>query len=107
MNEIEIWTIVAFNCLNINVNCCIVFSWKRVSLQFSITGGSSTELPSQKGAAHFLASAAYSGNQKNTGVRLVRFFESLGVAFSARADREKVINNHFYASFFINIGWKC
>jgi predicted Zn-dependent peptidase len=54
-------------------------------------GGSSTETASQKGAAQFLAAAAYAGNQKNSGLRIVRFLESLGASFSATADREKVL----------------
>lgn len=64
-----------------------------VNLQFAVVGGSSTETAAQKGAAHFLSVAAYAGNKKNTGLRFVRFLESLGAEFSATADREKIVYN--------------
>lgn len=62
-----------------------------VSLKFAIMGGSRSELPHQKGAAHFLSIAAYSGNKKNSGLRLIRFLESLGTSIKASADREKIV----------------
>lgn len=61
-----------------------------VTMKFSLLGGSSSELPHQKGAAHFLSLAAYSGNKKNTGLRVVRFLESLGSSIKASSDREKI-----------------
>ena len=60
------------------------------TLRFAVLGGSSSESGAQKGAANFLAAAAYAGNRRNTGLRVVRFLESLGATFSASADREKV-----------------
>lgn len=62
-----------------------------VSLKFSILGGSRSELAHQKGAAHFLSVAAYSGNRKNTGLRIIRFLESLGTSIKASSDREKIV----------------
>ena len=62
-------------------------------MQFALVGGSSTETCAQKGAAQFLSAAAYAGNKKNTGLRIVRFLESLGAEFSATADREKIVYN--------------
>jgi hypothetical protein len=53
-------------------------------------GGSSAESANQKGAAHFLASAAYAGNSNETGFKLVHHLEGLGAHFCAEADREKV-----------------
>eukprot|EP01039_Chlorochromonas_danica_P001985 gene1985-2165_t len=62
-----------------------------VSLRFAVLGGSSTETATQKGASQLLAAAAYAGNKKNSGLRIVRFLESLGAEFSATADREKIV----------------
>ncbi len=61
-------------------------------------GGSSAESDEQKGAAHFLAAAAYSGNHKNSGLRVVRYLESLGAIVKSSADRERVFWNqkHFW-----------
>lgn len=61
-----------------------------VGLKFALIGGSSTEKACQKGAAQFLAAAAFSGSAKTSGLRIVRFLESKGARFSASADREKI-----------------
>lgn len=62
-----------------------------VSLKFAVLGGSSTETSAQKGAAHFLSTTAFAGNRNESGLRIVRFLESLGANFSASADREKIV----------------
>ena len=62
-----------------------------VSLKFAVLGGSSTEKAAQKGAAHFLSTTAFAGNRNESGLRIVRSLESLGVHFSASADREKIV----------------
>jgi predicted Zn-dependent peptidase len=61
-----------------------------------VLGGSSAESDEQKGAAHFLAAAAYSGNHKNSGLRVVRYLESLGAVVKSIADREKVYYRNKY-----------
>jgi len=61
------------------------------SIKFAVLGGSSSESATQKGAAQFLASTAFAGNEKNSGLRIVRFLESVGATFTATADREKIV----------------
>lgn len=61
-----------------------------VSLKFAIIGGSRSESPDQKGAAHFLSTTAFAGAGDTSGLRLVRYLERLGASFSASADKEKV-----------------
>lgn len=63
-----------------------------MNLRFAVLGGSSTESAKQKGAAQFLAASAFTGNNQNSGLRVVRYLESLGATFNATADREKVWN---------------
>lgn len=60
------------------------------NLKFAVMGGSSAETGAQRGASQLLAAAAFSGNGKNSGIRIVRFLESLGANFRCIADREKV-----------------
>lgn len=62
-----------------------------VSLKFAIIGGSRSEGPDQKGAAHFLSTTAFAGAGDTSGLRLVRYLERLGASFSASADKEKVM----------------
>jgi len=38
-----------------------------------------------------LSSAAFAGNKKNTGLRIVRYFESLGSSIKSSVDREKIM----------------
>lgn len=54
-------------------------------------GGSSAETAAEIGAAHFLSTAAFAGNRTNTGLRIVRFFESMGAKILSAADKEKVL----------------
>ena len=61
-------------------------------LKFSILGGSRSESLSQKGSAHLLSSAAFSGY---TGPAAVKFFESLGAKIGTSVDREKVFSPSF------------
>lgn len=61
-----------------------------VTLRFAILGGSRAEKTDQKGATQLLSSAAFAGNQANSGFRLVRFFESFGAKINSTVDREKV-----------------
>ena len=61
-----------------------------VNVRFAVVGGSSTETAQQKGAAHYLATAAFTGNNESSGLRVVGLLEGLGASFSATADREKV-----------------
>jgi predicted Zn-dependent peptidase len=61
-----------------------------VSLKFCIKGGSSSEKAGQKGAAHFLAKSAFVGTSEASGLKMVRFMESIGASFGAYADKEKV-----------------
>lgn len=65
------------------------FYKQTVSLKFAVLGGSSTE-GGAKGAAHFLAHAAFAGNQTSSGLKLVKHLENLGATFESHADREKV-----------------
>jgi predicted Zn-dependent peptidase len=62
-----------------------------VSFKVVVAGGSSTETAAQRGAAQLLASAAYAGNARNSGLRTVRYLEQLGARFSATSDREKIV----------------
>lgn len=62
-----------------------------VSFKVAVAGGSSTETAAQRGAAHLLASAAFAGNAKNSGLKYVRALELLGARFSASADKEKIV----------------
>mmetsp|Transcript_2002 Transcript_2002/g.4143 ORF Transcript_2002/g.4143 Transcript_2002/m.4143 type:complete len:435 (+) Transcript_2002:145-1449(+) len=62
-----------------------------VSLKFAIGGGSSSEKPDQKGAAHFLSSAAFAGTSEASGVKMIRYLESIGATFSASADKDKIV----------------
>ena len=56
-------------------------------LKFSILGGSRSESLSQKGVAHLLSSAAFTGY---SGPAAIKFFESLGAKIGTSVDREKV-----------------
>lgn len=62
-----------------------------VNVRFAVVGGSSTETAQQKGAAHYLATAAFTGNNESSGLRVVGLLEGLGASFSATADREKIV----------------
>ncbi|KAJ1427301.1 Metalloenzyme, LuxS/M16 peptidase-like protein [Ochromonadaceae sp. CCMP2298] len=62
-----------------------------VSLKFCIKGGSSSEKAGQKGAAHFLAKSAFVGTSEASGLKMVRFMESIGASFGAYADKEKIV----------------
>eukprot|EP01034_Spumella_vulgaris_P029253 gene29254-36271_t len=62
-----------------------------VNIKLAVLGGSRAETADQKGAAHFLAAAAYSGNNNNSGLRIVRYFESLGAVAKSSVDREKIV----------------
>lgn len=66
------------------------FWMQSVSIKVAVLGGSSAETMKQKGAAHFLATAAYAGTSTSTGFRMVRTLESMGANFRAFADKEKV-----------------
>lgn len=61
-----------------------------VSLKFAVAGGSSTEAHSAKGAAQFLSTAAFAGNNSSSGVKIVHHLEGLGASFQSYADKEKV-----------------
>lgn len=61
-----------------------------VNIKVAVLGGSSAETYEQKGAAHFLAAAAFAGNNKNSALRVVRYLESLGAVVKSSVDREKV-----------------
>ena len=62
--------------------------------------GSRAESISEKGAAHLISVAAYTGTTKRSGLRLARDLENLGAIFGASADREKVaiFLKHYYRS---------
>jgi len=62
-----------------------------VKVQFSILSGSRAEDISSKGAAQLLASSAFAGTGKRSGLRLVRDIDNLGAKISACADREKIV----------------
>ena len=62
-----------------------------MSLKFAINGGSSSEAANSKGAAHFLATAAFAGNHEHSGLKLVNHLHSLGASFDASSDKEKVV----------------
>lgn len=64
-----------------------------VSLKFAVLGGSSAEAEDEKGAAHLLSVAAFSGTGNKTGLRLMRELEDIGATVSASADREKITLN--------------
>lgn len=61
-----------------------------MTLKFAINGGSGSEANNAKGAAHFLATAAFAGNHEHTGLKLVNHLHSLGASFGASSDKEKV-----------------
>ncbi len=61
-----------------------------MSLKFAVSGGSSTEAHSAKGAAQFLSTAAFAGNNSSSGVKIVHHLEGLGASFQSYADKEKV-----------------
>lgn len=61
-----------------------------VSINFAVLCGSRAETLSEKGAAHLLAVAAFSGTGKRSGLRLMRDLENLGATVGATVDREKV-----------------
>jgi predicted Zn-dependent peptidase len=64
-------------------------------LKFAVVGGSSAESLANKGAANYLAHAAYAGSQSISGNHLVKKLESLGASYSAYSDRDKVCS--FYS----------
>jgi len=61
------------------------------NIKFAILGGSRSEKSDEKGFAHFIAASALSGNKLNSGIRTVRYFETLGADFKSHADREKIV----------------
>lgn len=61
------------------------------NVRIAVLGGSSAESVNNKGSAQFLAAGAYSGNQFNTGIRFMTYFETLGAKVNAVADREKIV----------------
>jgi len=61
------------------------------NVRIAVLGGSGTESLAEKGAANFLTAAAYSGNKFNTGIRFIKYFETLGAKVNARFDREKIV----------------
>ena len=61
-----------------------------VCLKFAVMGGSSAESKDERGSAHLLASAAFAGSAESTGLRMVRYLESLGATIDSYADKEKV-----------------
>lgn len=69
------------------------------TVKFAVVGGSSVETAAQKGAAQFLATAAYSGDKNNTAARTIKQLEKLGVKYTATADREKIV---YSATFLAN-----
>lgn len=65
-----------------------------MTLKFAINGGSGSEAANAKGAAQFLATAAFAGNHDHTGLKLVNHLHSLGASFDASSDKEKVTVQH-------------
>lgn len=63
------------------------------SIQVAITKGSGAETISQQGAATFLAYSALAGNEVNTGSRITKFFDNLGVKVTANATANKIVYN--------------
>lgn len=61
-----------------------------VNLKFAVLGGSAAEAEDEKGAAHMLSVAAFSGTTNKTGLKLMRELEDIGASISASADREKI-----------------
>lgn len=68
------------------------------TIKFAVVGGSSVETAAQKGAAQFLAAAAYSGDKNNSALRTIKQLEKLGVKYSAEADREKIVYTATFAA---------
>ena len=62
-----------------------------MTVKFTLLGGSSAELPSERGAALMLKSTALSaGTGKRSGIRLCRDLENVGARVTTAADRQKV-----------------
>mmetsp|Transcript_11659 Transcript_11659/g.11691 ORF Transcript_11659/g.11691 Transcript_11659/m.11691 type:complete len:451 (+) Transcript_11659:84-1436(+) len=61
-----------------------------VSIKVVVSGGSGYESVSEKGSAHMLSVAAFSGHTKKSGLRLMRDLENMGASVSSSADREKI-----------------
>jgi predicted Zn-dependent peptidase len=57
-----------------------------------VNAGSRYEQYNEKGAAHLLSIAAFSGTQQRSGLRLMRDIENQGFEVSATSDREKVFD---------------
>ena len=70
-----------------------------MSFKFAVLGGSSAESKASKGAAHFLSTAAFAGNNSSSGMKIVNDLESLGATFQSYSDKEKVLLIHYHASF--------
>lgn len=70
-----------------------------VNIKVAVLGGSRSETWAQKGSAQFLAAAAYSGNHKNSGIRIVRYLESLGATIKSTADKEQVCSSDYLVVF--------
>jgi len=62
-----------------------------VSFKFAVLGGSSAESKVSKGAAHFLSTAAFAGNNSSSGMKIVNDLESLGATFQSYSDKEKTV----------------
>ena len=61
-----------------------------MNIKFTVLSGSRSEGVEEKGAAHMLAVAAFSGTGKRSGLALVRDLESLGAKINSYSDREQV-----------------
>jgi mitochondrial-processing peptidase subunit alpha len=62
-----------------------------VSISIAINSGSKYESAKEKGAAHLLAAAGFSGTQERSGLRLMRDIENAGFIVDATATREQII----------------
>lgn len=61
-----------------------------VSINFAILSGSRAESMTEKGAAHLLATAAFAGTGKRSGLKLMRDLENIGATVGSSVDREKI-----------------
>eukprot|EP00604_Paraphysomonas_vestita_P003085 CAMPEP_0174818162 /NCGR_PEP_ID=MMETSP1107-20130205/791_1 /TAXON_ID=36770 /ORGANISM="Paraphysomonas vestita, Strain GFlagA" /LENGTH=417 /DNA_ID=CAMNT_0016029647 /DNA_START=80 /DNA_END=1333 /DNA_ORIENTATION=+ len=62
-----------------------------VSFSIAVNSGSKYETAKEKGAAHLLAAAGFSGTQSRSGLRLLRDIENAGFIVDVNADREQIV----------------
>lgn len=60
------------------------------TITFTLTSGSQFESVISKGSAQLLASAAFVGTKKKSGLRLWRDLENVGAVVTTASDRENV-----------------